>query len=271
MTNVKLLRRAFLLQACAMTTGVALAASPASPLLTMPQHKGTRPSDVNRKFFENGKARPFAGNTIISQIPSRTPLSDALTTVRNTLAAQEFSQCLRLLPPSSYHMTVFEGVIDEQRKPPFWPVEVAKDASVQACTDYFTERLIDFDLDDEFELRMQVDDFNVHKDSGATIRLVPASVQENKKLRDLRDRLAQRLGIRAPDHDQYGFHISLGYLVKWMTDAQTLEYAAVQQKCLTFLRETLEVFALDAPRFCTFNDMLTFDDKFAIGKQPETI
>ncbi|WP_146053951.1 DUF1868 domain-containing protein, partial [Pseudomonas syringae] len=172
------------------------------------------------------------------------PLSDALTTVRNTLAAHAFSQCLSLLPPSSYHMTVFEGVIAEQRKPPFWPEQVAKNASVQACTDYFTERLSDCDLDDDFQLRMQVDDFNVHKDSGATIRLVPASVQENKKLRDMRDRLAQRLGIRAPDHDQYGFHISLGYLVKWMTEEQTLEYATVQQNCLTFLRETLDVFAL---------------------------
>ncbi|MBA1229154.1 DUF1868 domain-containing protein [Pseudomonas viridiflava] len=268
MTNANLLRRTFLFQACAMTAGTALAAS---PLLTMPQVPGDQPSDVNRKFYENGTARAFAGNTIISQIPLRTPLSTALTTVRNTLAVQAFSQCLSLLPPSSYHMTVFEGVIDEQRNPPLWPPQVPKDATVQACTDDFTERLKDFDLDDDFKLRMQIDDFNVHKDSGATLHLKPLDAQESRKLHDLRDRLAERLGICAPNHDLYGFHISLGYLVKWMTARQTRDYADVQQNCLAFLRQTFDVIVLDAPRFCTFNDMLAFDDKFAIGKQPDTL
>ncbi|CAM3159740.1 hypothetical protein BZK31_19395 [Pseudomonas floridensis] len=268
MTNPTMLRRTFLFQACTMTAGTALASS---PLLTMSQTSGDQPYDVNRKFYENGKARPFAGNTIISQIPLRTPFSDALTTVRNTLAAHAFSQCLSLLPPSSYHMTVFEGVIDEQRDPPLWPTQVAKEATVEACTDYFTERLKDFDLSDGFRPRMRVDDFNVHKDSGATLHLLPVDAQESRKLRNLRDRLADRLGIRAPNHEVYGFHVSLGYLVKWMTDRETRDYAAVQQDCLAFLRQTFDVIELDTPRFCTFNDMLAFDDKFALGKRPNTL
>ncbi|KPB72040.1 DUF1868 domain-containing protein [Pseudomonas cannabina] len=271
MTNVDMLRRTFLLQTTALTASAAFASSPASTLLAMPQGKSEKPYDVDRKFYADGKARPFAGNTIISQIPLRTPANDALTLVRNTLATHEFSQCLSLLPPSSYHMTVFEGVIDEQRKAPFWPAEVPGDAQVQVCTHYFTERLKNFALEENFRLQMRFDEFNVYRDSGATLRLVPANLQERNKLRDLRDRLAQCLGIRSPDHDNYGFHITLGYLVRWMTPEQTRDYASIQRECLGYLRQTFDSIELDAPRFCTFNDMLAFDDKFAIGQRPHCL
>ena len=271
MTDVNTFRRVFLLQACTLTASAAFAASPASTMLTMPRTKSEKPYDVDRKFHPDGTARSFAGNTIISQIPLRTPINDALTVVRNTLATHGFNRCLSLLPPSSYHMTVFEGVIDEQRKAPLWPIDVPRDASVQTCTQHFTERLKDFVLDENFQLRMQIDDFNVYKDSGATVRLVPANMHERNKLRDLRDRLAQCLGIRSPDHDNYGFHITLGYLAQWMDTRQTQDYATVQQDCLAYLQKTLGMLELDAPRFCTFDDMLAFDDKFAIGQRPDTL
>jgi hypothetical protein len=261
-------RRAFLLQTCAMTASVAFASSPVSTILPHARGVDEKPYDVNRKFYGDGKARPFAGNTIISQIPLRTPLNDALTVVRNTLAGYEFSECLSLLPPSSYHMTVFEGVIDEKRTAPFWPSEVPRDASIQACTQHFIARLKDFFIDENFQIRMQFRDFNVYKDSGATVRLVPANVQERQKLRDVRDRLANCLGIRSPDHDDYGFHITLGYLVKWMSAQQIQDYVRVQQSCRDYLQKNLNVLELDIPRFCTFNDMLAFDDKFAIGQRP---
>ncbi|WP_349970084.1 DUF1868 domain-containing protein [Pseudomonas caspiana] len=271
MTNVNTLRRAFMFQACAMTAGVAFASSSASTKLTLPRAANDKPYDVDRKFLENGKARPFAGNTIISQIPLRTPINEALTVVRNTIATYDFSHCLSLLPPSSYHMTVFEGVIDEKRKAPFWPSDVPPDASIQACTQHFIARLKDFFIDKNFQIRMQIDDFNVYKDSGATVRLVPANLQESQKLRDLRDRLAQCLGIRSPEHDDYGFHITLGYLVQWMSAQQIRDYELVQKRCRAYLQKALGVLELDGPRFCTFNDMLAFDDKFAIGQRPETL
>ncbi|MBN6712457.1 DUF1868 domain-containing protein [Pseudomonas capsici] len=264
-------RRAFLLQSCVMTASVAFASSPASTLPLPTEGDSEKPYDVNRKFYEDGTARPFAGNTIISQIPLRTPLNEALTVVRNTLANYEFSQCLSLLPPSSYHMTVFEGVIDEKRKAPFWPSEVPSNAPIQACTQYFTARLKNFFIEENFQIQMHIDDFNVYKDSGATVRLVPANSHETQKLNDVRDRLANCLGIRSPHHDDYGFHITLGYLVKWMNAQQIQDYELVQQSCRAYLKKTLSVLTLESPRFCTFNDMLAFDDKFAIGQRPATL
>lgn len=98
MTDVNTFRRVFLLQACTLTASAAFAASPASTILTMPRTKGDKPYDVDRKFHPDGTARSFAGNTIISQIPLRTPINDALTVVRNTLATHGFNRCLSLLP-----------------------------------------------------------------------------------------------------------------------------------------------------------------------------
>lgn len=271
MTTVNTLRRAFMLKACAMTAGVAFASASSSTELMLPRAASDKPHDVDRKFFEDGKARPFAGNTIISQIPLRTPINEALTVVRNTIANYDFSRCLSLLPPSSYHMTVFEGVIDEKRMAPFWPNDVPRDASIQACTQHFIARLRNFFIDKNFKILMKIKDFDVYKDSGATVRLAPASSQESQKLRDLRDRLAQCLGIRSPEHDDYGFHITLGYLVQWMNAQQIRDYELVQKRCMAYLQKTLNVLELDCPRFCTFNDMLAFDDKFAIGQCPELL
>ncbi len=56
-----------------------------------------------------------------------------------------------------------------------------------------------------------------------------------------------------------------------MDARQTQDYAKVQHDCLAYLHKTLGVLELDAPRFCTFNDMLAFDDKFAIGQRPDTL
>ncbi|NWB97027.1 DUF1868 domain-containing protein [Pseudomonas gingeri] len=272
MMNVDTLRRAFMLQATVLTVGAAFASSPTpSSQSATPHGKGDKPYDVNRKFYEDGKARPFTGNTIISQIPLHSPIGEALTVIRNTLASHAFSKCWSLLPPSSYHMTVFEGVIDERRKSGFWPAQVPKDAPLQTCTDYFVRQLMDFALNEDFPVRLLVDDFDVNKDSDATLRLVPANPQENLKLRGLRDRLSERMGIRAPGHDDYRFHITLGYLVQWMDDRKIHDCARVQRDCLRYLRDNLGTLELDVPQFCTFNDMLAFDDKFAIGQRPRTL
>lgn len=113
---------------------------------------------------------------------------------------------------------------------------------------------------------MRLDAFSLRRDPGATIRLLPIDEQENRKLRRLRDRLAARLRLRAPDHDSYGFHITLGYLIDWMTPAQEREYTAVQSGCFEMLRNRVPVIELGAPEFCVFYDMFAFDTQFRLGQ-----
>lgn len=226
----------------------------------------TKPSAVGYKFNADGSPHSFPGNTIISQIPLSTPLSDALTSVRDTLAASSFASCLALLPPSSYHMTVFEGVTERSRRQGLWPAGIPIDAPMTAVNRELERRLRDFDLDCTVPFRMRLDEFSLRRDPGATIRLLPFDEQENQKLRRLRNRLAAQLRLRAPDHDNYGFHISLAYLIDWMTTAQKREYAAVQAACFKMLGQSFPVIELGVPAYCVFYDMFAFDSQFHIGQ-----
>ena len=270
MTNT---RRSFMLNAslAAMAAGGGAALARAADAPAATDAGPRRPPSVGRKFNADGSPFRFPGNTIISHIPLATPLSDALTSVRDTLAAGSYAHCLALLPPSSYHMTVFEGVTDSSRRAGIWPAGLPFDAPLEASHRYLERQLEGFELDCALPLRMRLDEFSLRRDPGATIRLLPLDEQENRKLRRLRDRLSAQLRLRAPDHEQYGFHISLAYLVDWMTPEQQREYIAVQSECFSMLQKRVPLIELGAPEFCVFYDMFAFDTQFRVGQGRQRI
>jgi hypothetical protein len=259
-------RRLFLLNASVFACSAALASEETFSTMRPAAAASSKPYDVDRKFNADGTPRRFPGNTIISHIPLATPASEALIAVRDTLKQHPFSRDLAFTPPSSYHMTVFEGVIDVLRTPGYWPADLPANAPLDVCTRQFEDKLAGFRLDTPLPLRMRIADFSVRQDSGATIRLSPFDADEERNIRRLRDRLSDLLQIRARDHVQYGFHVTLAYLVNWMSAAETIDYAATQRDCLAFLQSRVPVLEFGAPEFCVFNDMLAFDTQFLIGQ-----
>jgi hypothetical protein len=265
------MRRLLLLNASILACGTAVAAAKSLPTMRPSDSTAPYPSEVDRKFTASGDALPFRGNTMLSHIPLGTTASNALIAVRNTINCRSFSHCLAFTPPSSYHMTVIQGADDAVRKPGFWPADLPLNTPLADCTAHFERKLANFQLDCALPFRMRIVDFSAHRDSGATVRLEPADAAENKKIRGLRDRIADLLEIRAPGHEQYGFHVTLAYLVNWMNEAQTEEYLSVQPDCLKFLQKTTPVLELGAPEFCTFNDMNAFDMQFLVGQAPQRV
>ncbi|ACS87212.1 DUF1868 domain-containing protein [Musicola paradisiaca] len=269
------LRRRFILQLPLLACGTSLfntafADDDRERFATMRPAGSTAPAphsvDPGGKFHPDGSASPFPGNTLICPIPLRTVASDALMAVRNTLRQQAFSHCLGFTPPSSYHMTLFEGVTLAKRQAGFWPADLPTTASLADCTRHLAGKLAGFALESDVPFRLVIADFNAHRDAGATIRLTPADNQEERRLRTLRDRLADRLQIRMPDHDRYGFHITLAYLVQWMNRTESQAYRQIQTDCLRYLQQQVPVLALGVPEFCTFNDMFAFDTWLKLGQ-----
>ncbi|NKI73649.1 DUF1868 domain-containing protein [Dickeya sp. CFBP 2040] len=269
------LRRRFVLQLPLLAYGMSLFASaraddmfstmrPADSLVPTPH-------DIGGKFDPDGSVSRFPGNTIISHIPLDSDASNAFMTVRDTLKQQDFSHCLAFTPPSSYHMTVFEGVNETKRRLPFWPVDLPTDAPMQACSDHLARKLAGFDLQATLPFKMRITNFNAQLDSGAILRLTPADNNEERKLRTLRDQLSERLEIRAPDHDTYGFHVTLGYLVRWMTEEESQAYLKTQQACLRYLQQQVPVLELGVPEFCVFNDIFAFDTQLKVGQPASTV
>lgn len=229
---------------------------------------GTRPSDVGRKFEANGRVRRFAGNTIISHLPQQGPgyaAFDRLLDIYRDLPVCGFARKVTALPTSSYHMTVFGGANDQDRARQPWPQGVPIDAPIETCNAMLAQRLSDVRLGCELPFRMVVDERSAaNRVSPITLHLQPADAGEAAKLRQVRDRIADALKMRAPDHDRYQFHITIGYQIDWFTAAEQKEYEAAMLRWRTRLMAESVVFELGAPEYCVFEDMFSFRRQFAL-------
>ena len=80
------------------------------------------PPALLEKFGADGTAREFAGNTVICHIDRRGDLLSTLREVQALSSHMSFGRKIALLPPASYHMTVFGGANDKHRRiPGAWP------------------------------------------------------------------------------------------------------------------------------------------------------
>ncbi|MCJ2141606.1 DUF1868 domain-containing protein [Methylobacterium sp. E-066] len=218
---------------------------------------------IGTKFTPDGQVLRCPGNTIICHIEPSNPATAPLAAFRAALEAEPYAHKFTFTPPSSYHMTVFEGVIDFNRKPSLWPADLPLDASVEACNQLFIEKLEAFDLGCEPRFRMKVleGDGNVDVRPGAGIYLVPADEAEATKLRGVRDRLSDLLKLHQPGHDTYKFHTTQTYAIKPLSEIETSRYRAVRRDSINALAAAMPVLELGAPELCLFDDMFAFNPR----------
>ena len=91
---------------------------------------------------------------------------------------------MTVLPPSSYHMTIFGGANNSERKPGLWPASIPLDSPIEECTQILGERLEKAQLGPIAPIRMHVDlSEPAARETPFTIRLVPIDVHaENQRL-----------------------------------------------------------------------------------------
>lgn len=216
------------------------------------------PKWIGSKFEPDGTVLPFPGNTLICHLSPTSDLYRALITLVNELKQQTFISHYVLLPPTSWHMTVFEGVSDQIREAGSWPSDLGHDVPLQDCTNHFRHKLASFELDCAPPLKMTVAGWEPLLD-GIAVKVVPASIEEDIRLRGLRDRLASHLKTRYPGHESYSFHISLAYTLCSLEEKD-------QRATMAFLEEQQSKlpanFELGAPEFCVFDNMMDFRREF---------
>jgi hypothetical protein len=223
--------------------------------------KAAAPPSVGRKFNSDGVVIPFRGNTILCHLPKAgggAAFISELIDIQRRFADFQFGRKVSYTPPSSYHVTIFAGAADQKRKPGYWPTELPLSTPIDECNDFVAERLRTFSLDCELPLRMKVDVSDAAADRlPLSFGLLPLDESENDKLRKLRDRLAECLGIRPRNQATYRFHITLGYAIEWLTvDEEAVFLDAHRRWRATLARHVVE---LGAPEYCTHEDMLAFD------------
>jgi len=220
------------------------------------------PPDVGRKFSADGRVLPFAGNTVICHLPQQgenAAIFDAMLDIYRDVPAHRFSRKIALLPPSSYHMTIFGGANDRPRMRESWPADIPFDMPIDECNRMLADRLVRADLHVALPIRMRID-LDQHPVNGKALifLLQPADDGERLKLARLREQLGDVLKIHAPDAAAYRFHISLGYAIAWFSADEMRD---LEQAWAGWVREIAKkspVITLGAPEYCTFKDMYAF-------------
>lgn len=226
--------------------------------LTGALEAGPYPASITRKFTAQGQVLPTPGNTTLCHVDPASPAHGHLTAAQAALMSGPHADAFAFLPPASFHMTIFEGVIDYTRTRARWPEPLPLNASVDAVTALFDQRLRGLELAQSFDVRP------VELFAGFSVTMDGIDAAATRLLRDTRDQLRDATGLRRPDHDSYRFHITLGYLLRWLTAAEARDTLALAADVGARLITDMPRLTLGPVEFCSFETMHHFAPRHVI-------
>ncbi|ANB14281.1 hypothetical protein AWJ20_5246 [Sugiyamaella lignohabitans] len=213
-----------------------------------------------RKFYDDGRVKEFKGNTFVCHLPQQGDKSEPFNVILDAYRVSRsfsFGNKITMLPPSCYHMTIFHGANNIDRRPGIWPAGISTDVTIEECHNLLSKRLKETNLSIDLPIRMKVDLESkkfTHKDAWK-LKLIPVDEAEKSKVQNLRDRLSDCLGTKGLDHDSFEFHVTLGYINIPLSDEENNEFYEVSEKLHQHVASRCPVIEFDAPEFCIFEDM----------------
>lgn len=224
---------------------------------TVAPPEGTPNPRLGVRFDRSGRFLPEAGNTFVAQVVPGSATEQALIDLRRALKALPHADHFAFTAISSYHMTVFEGVIETRRMPGHWPDTLPFDASIDVATTAMTRMLSALPPLPTFAIRpVEVTPFGV--------TLTGAADADTEALRFWRDCLSRALGYRTPQHDSYVFHTTLAYCHTWLPPKALPAYERRMAELTEDLVARLPTLHLARPNFCRFADMNAFPPVLAL-------
>ncbi|WP_422371239.1 DUF1868 domain-containing protein [Hoeflea sp.] len=216
------------------------------------------PAMLGTRFDRRGTFLPEPGNTIVCHVPDGSQTQAAMVKVRDRLQTLDAGRHFTWTPVSSYHMTLFNGVIESHREPGHWPEELPLDASIAEATGYLAPRLSEFS---------GMAPFSVKLESVTPLGLLVsgATAEDEATIRRIRDDLTVPFGYRKPGHDDYPLHLTLGYIVRWLPRELAPVYMRELEAMGDMFRREAPVLELGSAEFCTFEDMNHFEPVLSVS------
>jgi len=210
------------------------------------------PPHLGRRFDMAGNFLRQPGNTVVRQVVPGSKTEAMLVGLRERLEALPCGDRFAYTAARSYHMTVFEGVMDDRRKPDFWPAQVSYEATIDDTTELFVERLTGMPQLPSFDMK-------VERVTPLGLTLKGATPEHERMARKIRDQLAVPFGYRSPTHDTYRFHVTLAYAKAWLPVGAADIYLPDLAKLTEWFAAEIDVVELAQPALCTFEDMDWFE------------
>lgn len=211
-----------------------------------PYHLGTRYNEAGQFLLE-------PGNTVVCHLVKGSETELALVAAQRRLRAMPEAHKLAFTPTESYHMTLFQGILEGRRKAHYWPDDVAEDALIADMTALFLQRLATVSSGPSYQVEVI---------TALPTGLVVAGVTEadRRAMAEWRDGFADAFGYRHPDHETYQFHITMAYMTDWLDEVGLAEWCDSLNDIADDIRTHAPVLELRAPAFCSFEDMNWFEE-----------
>ncbi len=216
---------------------------------------------LGQRYDLSGTFLHERGNTVVCRLIDGSESASAILDARARYQAMPGAAKLAFTAASSLHMTLFQGIIETRRALPYWPGDVPLEAPIDDMTAIFMDRLARFEPGEAFAVEVTHATPNGLTVDGVTER-------DRAVLKDWRNRFADLLGYRHPDHDTYVFHITFAYMIERFDDETMAAWVPFLDEIAEEIRQRSPVIELRAPAFCAFDDMNHFEEllTFAPGE-----
>jgi len=209
-------------------------------------------NDAENIFDEKGNPLPFPGCTIICNIPLNTDLSDEIISLQKKIENYNPKKTYFYLPPSSFHMTLFDCCNFNTKNTNYWPSDIDTDMDYKDIAIELNKRIQNYIFPEELNLKLKM------FFGGYSIILEPYSEKDEKILRNCRDELSSLLKIKFENHQRYTFHITLGYILRELNQIEIKNLIKFNKNLSRDFSKKFSKITFTKPEMCVFEDMLEF-------------
>lgn len=214
--------------------------------------------NIGRKFNEDGTVRFFQGNTIISKVKEDNSVYPIICDIANAFKNSDGGENYGFLPEESLHMTMIQGVVDIDRTSALWTRYLPLDAPLSEVDDFFEKAFREVR---PLESTRMIFDYIDISNATILVRFLPDTEEDAWHLKVFRDEVSDKLGLRFPDHDRYGFHISVAYQLWEHSEKQRVDVQAVRDRLERRLVHDRPTFVLRYPELTYFKNMYYFSSQ----------
>ncbi|MBT8454955.1 MAG: DUF1868 domain-containing protein [Alphaproteobacteria bacterium] len=222
-------------------------------LSDLPRPPGILLLNGGGKFTPDGAVQHWPGNTFICHVDRRSHAFEAMRELQENVKKSVFNRFFTFLPPPSFHMTVYQGLSPGMKPGSGWPEGIPEGLSPDDVNALLLERLDRLALSTSY--RIKVDGLF----AGYSLTVSGADEAEERALRQTRLSLRDATGITFEDFDSYVFHITMAYLIDWLSDGTARELVDFSSEISRRFLSEIGTIELGPVEFCTFDTMHHFE------------
>ena len=205
------------------------------------------------KFLPDGRPVRFPGNTFLCHIDPSSDAHAALVKIQNEVRNGPYGSYFSYLPAASLHMTVFPSVCGDPLGYDGIPDGFEPETSLAEMTGAFQSRALQTTGFEKCSVSI------AELFGGWSVHVEGTTDDDKASLAAMRAQLQELTALTRPDFDQYQFHITLAYRIRWMPVEIALKHLEHMESVFAEVKDALTDIQLGPVEICSFKDMCHFE------------